>query len=113
MVKVLQSNLNVLVEDRKTLPEQRLWKAVLAQMLYDALSNFENKFINRDEKKAAEFWLTHKTKDFVDVCTHAGFEPDYVLKKAKQLINLKNLKQSGIVWNHERTTKYEDNMSGM
>jgi hypothetical protein len=37
MVKVLQSNLNVLVEDRKTLPEQRLWKAVLAQMLYDAL----------------------------------------------------------------------------
>jgi hypothetical protein len=35
------------IEDRKTIPEQRLWKAVLAQMLYDALSDFENKFIKR------------------------------------------------------------------
>ena len=113
MVKVLQSNLNVSVEDRKTTPEQRLWKAVLAQMLYDALSDFENKFINKDEKKAAEFWLTHKTKNFVDVCTYAGFDADYVLSKSKKLINLKKLKQSGIIWNHERKTKYENNMSGM
>ncbi len=111
MVKVLQSNLNVLVEDAKATPEQRLWKAVLAQMLYDALSNFENKFINKDEKRAAEFWLTHKTKDFVDVCTNAGFDPDYVLKRAKQLVNLKNLKQLGIVWNHERNNRHESNMS--
>jgi hypothetical protein len=113
MVKVLQSNLNVLVEDKQSIPEQRLWKAVLAQMLYDALSDFENKFINRDEKKAAEFWLTHKTKDFVDVCTNAGFDPDYILGKCKKLVNLKKLKQLGIVWNHERKTRYENNMSGM
>ena len=33
MVTVLQSNLNVLVEDRSAIPEQRLWKAVLAQIL--------------------------------------------------------------------------------
>jgi hypothetical protein len=113
MVKVLLNNLNVLVEDRNATPEQRLWKAVLAQMLYDALSNFENKFINKDEKRAAEFWLTHKTKDFVDVCTNAGFDPDYVIKKSKQLISLKNLKQSGIVWNYERRNKRENNMSRM
>jgi hypothetical protein len=113
MVRVLQSNLNVLIEDRQAIPEQRLWKAVLAQMLYDALSDFENKFINKDEKKAAEFWLTHKTKDFVDVCTHAGFDPDYILGKSKKLVNLKKLKQLGIIWNHERKTKYEGDMSGM
>jgi hypothetical protein len=111
MVKVLQSNLNVLIEDRKATPEQRLWKAVLAQMLCDALSDFENKFINKDEKKAAEFWLTHKTKNFVDVCTYAGFDADYVIGKSKKLINLKNLKRLGIVWNHERKTKYEGDMS--
>ena len=85
--------------------------AVLAQMLYDALSDFENKFINKDEKKAAEFWLTHKTKNFVDVCTYAGFDADYVIGKSKKLINLKNLKRLGIVWNHERKTKYEGDMS--
>jgi hypothetical protein len=113
MVKVLQSNLNTIVENKPATPEQRLWKAVLAQMLYDALSDFENKFINKDEKKAAEFWLTHKTKNFVDVCTYAGFDADYVLSKSKKLINLKKLKQSGIIWNHERKTKYENNMSGM
>ena len=113
MAKVLQSNLNVLVEDKQSIPEQRLWKAVLAQMLYDALSDFENKFINKDEKKAAEFWLTHKTKDFVDVCNHAGFDADYILNKCKKLVNLKKLKQLGVIWNHERKTKYEDNMSGM
>ena len=111
MVKVLQSNLNVSIEDRKATPEQRLWKAVLAQMLYDALSNFNNKLTNSDDKKAAEFWLTHKTKDLVDVCTHAGFDADYVISKSKKLINLKNLKRLGIVWNHGRKTKYESNMS--
>jgi hypothetical protein len=80
-------------------------------MLYDALSNFENKLTNKHEKEAARFWLTHKTKDFVDVCTHAGFDPDYILNKSRKLINLKDLKELGIVWNHERRNKNENNMS--
>ena len=46
MVKLLQSNLNVHVEDNHIIPEQKLWKAVLCQMLYDALSDFENKAMN-------------------------------------------------------------------
>jgi hypothetical protein len=113
MVKLLQSNLNVLMENKDIIPEQKLWRAVLCQMLYDALSSFENKAMNKNEKEAAERWFIYKTKDFVDVCTHAGFDPDYILGKSKKLVNLKKLKQLGIIWNHERKTKYEDNMSRM
>jgi len=112
MVKCL-SNLNVQMEDKPISSEQRLWKAVLCQMLYDALSDFENKAMNKNEKEAAERWFIYKTKDFVDVCTNAGFDADYILGKSKKLINLKKLKQLGIVWNHERKTRYENNMSGM
>ena len=90
MVKLLQSNLNVHVEDNHIIPEQKLWKAVLCQMLYDALSDFENKAMSKNEKEAAERWFIYKTKDFVDVCTHAGFDADYIHGKVNKLINLKN-----------------------
>ena len=113
MVKLLQSNLNVHMEDKKDLPEQRLWKAVLAQMLYDALSDFENKGMNKHEKEAAERWLTYKTKDFVDVCTHAGFDANYIYDKVNKLLNLKRLKRLGIIWNHERKNKNENNLPRM
>jgi hypothetical protein len=110
MVKC-QSNLNIHMEDKQLLPEQKLWRAVLCQILYDALSDFENKSISKNEKESAERWLTFKTKDFVDVCENAGFDPDYIQQKTKALLNLKKLKKLGIVWNHTRKTKYESNLS--
>ena len=113
MVKLLQSNLNVQMEDRDIIPEQKLWRAVLCQMLYDALSSFENKAMNKNEKEAAERWFIYKTKDFVDVCTHAGFDADYIYEKVNKLLNLKRLKRLGIVWNHTRKPKYENNLPRM
>ena len=112
MVKCL-SNLNVQMEDKSISSEQRLWKAVLCQMLYDALSDFENKAMNKNEKEAAERWFIYKTKDFVDVCTYAGFDPDYIHNKVNKLLNLKKLKRLGIVWNHTRKAKHENNMPRM
>ena len=111
MVKVLQSNLNVQMEDRDIIPEQKLWRAVLCQMLYDALSSFENKVMSPHEKKLAENWFLNKSKDFYDVCNHAGFDPMYIHEKVKKLLNLKKLKQLGIVWNHTRKIRYENNLS--
>ena len=101
------------MEDKQLLPEQKLWRAVLCQILYDALSDFENKCISKNEKESAERWLTFKTKDFVDVCENAGFDPDYIQQKTKALLNLKKLKKLGIVWNHTRKDKYENNLSKM
>ena len=112
MVKCL-SNLNVQMEDKSISSEQRLWKAVLCQMLYDALSDFENKAMSKNEKDAAERWFIYKTKDFVDVCTYAGFDPDYIHNKVNKLLNLKKLKRLGIVWNHTRKAKHENNMPRM
>jgi len=113
MVKLLQSNLNVLIEDPHLIPEQKLWKAVLCQMLYDALSNFENKAMSFHEKEAAENWFLNKSKDFFDVCNYAGFDPMYIHEKVKKLLNLKKLKKLGIVWNHTRKAKHENNMPRM
>jgi len=112
MVKCL-SNLNVHMEDKPLPSEQRLWKAVLCQMLYDALSDFENKAMSKNEKDAAERWFIYKTKDFVDVCIYAGFDPDYIHNKVNKLLNLKKLKRLGIVWNHNRKAKHENNMPRM
>ena len=101
------------MEDKPFPSEQRLWKAVLCQMLYDALSDFENKAMSKNEKDAAERWFIYKTKDFVDVCTYAGFDPDYIHNKVNKLLNLKKLKRLGIVWNHTRKAKHENNMPRM
>ena len=93
-------------------PEQRLWKAVLAQAMYDLLS--DNLDVEEDgHRMLAECWITNKHKDFVDVCRNAGFDPDYIHSKAHKLLKTKKLKQSGIVWNYKKRERNEqkDNLS--
>ena len=63
-------------------PEQRLWKAVLAQAVYDAL--FERDIILEAEKKSARDWFLFKTKSFYETCHNAGFDPNYVYEKMKK-----------------------------
>ena len=101
MVKPLINNLNVITEEKNKFPEQRLWKAVLAQAMYDLLS--DNIDVEEDgNRMLAECWISNKHKDFVDVCRNAGFDPDYVYNKAHKLLKAKKLKKSGIVWNYRK-----------
>ena len=37
-----QNNFNIFKEEEDFLPEQKLWRGVLCQALYDALSDFRN-----------------------------------------------------------------------
>jgi hypothetical protein len=100
-----QNNLNMFEEEKNILPEQKLWRAVLCQALYDALSDFKNQMLIEDDRQDARYWFRDKPKCFHEVCRNAGFDPNYVHQKVKKLMNLKNLNKLGIVWNYERKNK--------
>jgi hypothetical protein len=65
--------------------ETALWSAVITQALMDALTRSRNPEALYS-KHTAIAWLTGNSKDFIMVCLCAGFEPDYVRKKAKRAI---------------------------
>jgi len=71
-------------EASKPTPEERLWKAILAQAIYDAL--FDTQITKHHERRAARDWFMYKTKNFVETCRNAGFDPDYVQEKIKKKI---------------------------
>jgi len=100
-----QNNLNMFEEEKNILPEQKLWRAVLCQALYDALSDFKNQMLIEDDRQDARYWFRDKPRSFHEVCRNAGFDPNYVHEKVKKLMNLKNLNKLGIVWNYERKNK--------
>jgi hypothetical protein len=101
MAKQLTSNLNIVFEEQARFPEQRLWRAVLAQAMYDLLS--DNAEVEEDGyRMLAECWITNKHKDFVEVCRNAGFDPNYIHEQAHKLLKIKKLKKSGIVWNYKK-----------
>ena len=97
-------------EEQDLLPEQKLWRAVLCQALYDALSDFRNQLLIDDDRQDAEYWFKDKPRSFYEVCRNAGFDPMYVHEKVKSLLNLKKLDKLGIVWNYERKNKNYKNM---
>jgi hypothetical protein len=66
-------------EISKPTPEERLWKAILAQAIYDAL--FDTQITKHHERQTARDWFMYKTKNFVETCRNAGFDPDYVQQK--------------------------------
>jgi hypothetical protein len=81
------------------IPEKRLWRAVICQALYDALSSVENKATPYRIKEKAQNWFIYNSGNFKRACELAGFDADYLSKKVCKLIQLKKLKKSGIVWN--------------
>jgi hypothetical protein len=105
-----QNNLNMFPEENILSPEQKLWRAVLCQALYDALSDFKNQMLIEDDRQDAKYWFRDKPRSFYEVCRNAGFDPNYVYDKVKKLMNLKELNKLGIVWNYERKNKNNTNI---
>lgn len=66
--------------------EQALWRAVIVQALMDASSNSKKKE-NLQSKEEALVWLRGTSRDFVAVCHHAGFEPEFVREMARRALS--------------------------
>lgn len=66
--------------------ETALWVAVITQAMMDATSRCK-KSESRYNKHEATYWLTGNSKDFIDVCLCAGMNPDYVRRKAKNVLS--------------------------
>ena len=66
--------------------ERRLFVAVLSQAVHDAFSEHVPPY----EKIQAQSWLMSNSKDFRDVCEHAGRNSGYVLTKIRRRILEKN-----------------------
>jgi len=72
-------------------PEEKLWKAVLSQGVYEACSTKYNALpLSFGEYRSAKEWIDLSNKDFCLVCTLAGYDPRYIYRKAKNLTRLKN-----------------------
>jgi hypothetical protein len=65
--------------------ESAMWIAVLTQAVMDSISRANNSEA-RTAKNDAIRWLTGNSKDFVDVCLLAGYDPDYIRLTAKRVI---------------------------
>jgi len=63
-------------------PERRLFIAVLSQAVHDAFSSH----VPKVEKRQAQFWLTSNSRDFKNICEHAGRDAGYVLQKVRKKI---------------------------
>ena len=63
-------------------PERRLFIAVLSQAVHDAFSSH----VPKVEKRQSQFWLTSNSRDFKNICEHAGRDAGYVLQKVRKKI---------------------------
>ena len=75
------------IRDRRT-PEQKLWIAVLKAAVEDALDERELDYkgyprpsVIRNMEK--DYFLV-PNRSVYSVCRHAGYEPEYVIKKMKK-----------------------------
>ena len=80
------ANSSVFREFKKT-PEERLWKAVLSQGVYEACSKKAQALpLTYGEMRSALEWVDLTNRDFVQVCMYAGYNPGYIFRKAKNLV---------------------------
>jgi hypothetical protein len=73
-----------IVHELKRTPEERLWKAVLSQGVYEACSKKAQALpLTYGEMRSALEWVDLNNRDFVQVCLFAGYNPAYIYRKAK------------------------------
>lgn len=70
---------------QETPPEQALWRAVILQMITDAISNSQ-KPDNKRFRRDARHWLTRHSRDFRIVCEHAGYNPDWLQQEINRFL---------------------------
>ena len=84
------ANSGVFIE-QKTTPEQKLWKAVLSQGVYEACSKKAQALpLTFGEMRSALEWVDLSNRDFIQVCIFAGYDPAYIFRKAKNLVRMKD-----------------------
>ena len=65
--------------------EMSLWIGVVTQAMIDALGKSRDPEVLYHKHEAIH-WLSEGSKDFIMVCQCAGFDPDYVRRKAKRAL---------------------------
>jgi|TARA_X000001388_G_scaffold18045_1_gene11296 hypothetical protein len=76
------ANSSVYLEHKKT-PEERLWKAVLSQGVYEACSKKAQALpLTYGEMRSALEWVDLGNRDFIMVCIFAGYDPKYIYRKS-------------------------------
>ena len=84
------ANSNIFLEHKLT-PEQKLWKAVLSQGVYEACSKKAQALpLTFGEMRSALEWVDLGNRDFIQVCIYAGYDPAYIYRKAKNLVRMKD-----------------------
>ena len=73
-------------------PEQKLWRAVLSQGVYEACSKKAQALpLTFGEMRSALEWVDLSNRDFITVCIFAGYDPAYIYRKAKGKVNAKDM----------------------
>ena len=81
------ANSSVFKEAYRT-PEEKLWKAVLSQGVYEACAKkYQALPLTYGEMRSALEWVDLGNKDFIMVCIFAGYDPKYIYRKAKDKVN--------------------------
>jgi len=75
---------------RDSLPQRQLWQAVLWRVLLDIRDAGHGARGQSDFVSACRWVGNHPSREFCEVCSLAGFEPDFIHPRFVQLIATAN-----------------------
>ena len=65
-------------------PETRLWQAVLGQAFFDAFGPDRYAVSPKEKNEALDFLKNSDSEEFQVLCENAGFDPEYIKRKARK-----------------------------